>query len=274
MVQGFLDNTALNYGAYFSTWDSRYIPSEGLGRLNLGNAILSKHPISGASRIRQQDRTDLDPLTETFYIKRAIGRATLRIREGEVAVYVVHTEAYDEDGTKAAQIEQIKEVVDQEELPFLIGGDFNELPPSALKLKGFPDEREEPICGEAYDQPPYTPEVMAPFFDELKASITLDDYGTTESSQARFFTHTVLGPDEDNGRGWSGDWNRTLDYLFASPDTSWREGTTDVLQRSGQRVGVYDDSSSAEGPLEWTLSAEPLDLSDHAPTFGVWEVSL
>lgn len=273
MVQGFLDNTDLNYAAYFSTWDSRYIPSEGLGRLNLGNAILSKHPITGAKRIRQQDRTDLDPLTETFYIKRAIGRAMIEVSGTELALYVVHTEAYDEDGTKAAQIEQIKEVTSKETLPYLIGGDFNELPPNALTLKGFPDEREEPVCGDAYDQPPYTPEVMTPFYDELKASIPLELYGDTEATQSRFYTHTVLGPDEDNGRGWTGDWNRTLDYLFASPDTDWREGSADVLQRSGQRVGVYEEGATEEGPLGWTLSANPLELSDHAPTFGIWEVS-
>jgi len=273
MVQGFLDNTDLNYAAYFSTWDSRYIPSEGLGRLNLGNAILSKHPITGAERIRQQDRTDLDPLTETFYIKRAIGRATIEVSDTELALYVVHTEAYDEDGTKAAQIEQIKEVTSKETLPYLIGGDFNELPPNALTLKGFPDEREEPVCGDAYDQPPYTPEVMTPFYDELKASIPLDLYGDSEATQSRFYTHTVLGPDEDNGRGWTGDWNRTLDYLFASPDTDWRAGSADVLQRSGQKVGVYEEGATEEGPLDWTLSANPLELSDHAPTFGIWEVS-
>lgn len=274
MVQGFLDHTDLNYAAYFSTWDSRYIPSEGLGRLNLGNAILSKYPITDAQRIRQQNRTDLDPLTETFYIKRAIGRATLKIEDLDVAVYVVHTEAYDEDGTKAAQIKQIHEVTRTETLPYLLGGDFNELPPNALQLKGFPDEREEPVCGDAYDQPPYTPEVMLPFYEELHPSIPLSSYGETAETQARFYTHSVLGPKENNGRGWTGDWNRTLDYLFASPDTGWRAGTTDVLQRSGQKVGVYDEATNEEGALQWTLKANPLELSDHAPTFGIWEVNL
>jgi len=272
MVQGFLDHTELNYAAYFSSWDSRYIPSEGLGRMNLGNAILSKHPIKSAARIRQRDRTDLDPLTESFYIKRVIGRATLEVGEGEVAAYVVHTEAYDVDGTKAAQIEQLMELIDQEELPFVIGGDFNELPPNAARLEGFPDEREEPVCGDDYLQPPYTPEVMRPYFEELKPSIPLEAYGDTEEAQSRFFTHSVLGGEEDNGRAWSGDWNRTLDYLFASPNSSWRAGSSDVLQRAGQEVGVYGELSSGEGPLNWTLQVEPLELSDHAPTFGVWEV--
>ena len=33
MVQGILDNTKLNYGAYMQTWKSRYIAAEGLGRM-------------------------------------------------------------------------------------------------------------------------------------------------------------------------------------------------------------------------------------------------
>ena len=279
MVQALLDKTQLNYAAYFASWDSRYVPSEGLGRVNLGNAILSKHRISSTARIRQQDRTDLDAVTEPFYLKRVVGRVVLELEGSavaQVAAYVVHTEAYDVDGTKADQIAHIKELLDQEALPFVVGGDFNELPPTAARLEGFPDEREEALCSDEFTQPPYTPEVMRPFFDELQPSIPLELYGAEEGAQARFYTHSVLGPDEDNGRGWQGEWNRTLDYLFASPQSAWRAGSVDVLQRVGQRVGVIASQLNASGEpldtLSWTLESDPLTLSDHAPTFGVWEV--
>jgi len=270
MVQEILDHTELNYAAYFETWDSRYIPSEGLGRMHLGNAILSRYEITRATRVRQRDRTDLDALTAPFYIKRAIGRAALRVGGGEVAAFVVHTEAYDEDGTKAAQIKQIKEVLDAEPLPFVIGGDFNELPPTAARLRGFPDERATALCSDEFDQPPYTPEVMAPFFSALSPWLPLARFGDTEEEQARLFTHSVLGPDEENEEGAPGDWNRTLDYLFASPGSAWRAGGSDVLQRAGQRVGVV--RAGDPDALAWTLAADPLRLSDHAPVFGIWEV--
>lgn len=270
MVQGILEHTDLNYAAYFNTWDSRYIPSEGLGRMNLGNAILSRHEITSASRVRQQDRTDLDAVTEPFYIKRAIGRAVLKVGGGEVAAFVVHTEAYDQDGTKAAQIKQIKEVLDAEPLPFVIGGDFNELPPTAARLEGFLDERATALCSEEFVQPPYTPEVMAPFFGDLSPWLPLERFGDTEEEQARLFTHSVLGPDEVNAEGAPGEWNRTLDYLFSSPGTAWRAGSSDVLQRAGQRVGVVREGDP--DALGWALAADPLRLSDHAPVFGVLEV--
>ena len=62
-----------------------------------GNAIFSRYPITSAQRIAQTDRTDLDALTETFYIRRAIGRADIDLHEC-LAAFVVHTGAYDEDG--------------------------------------------------------------------------------------------------------------------------------------------------------------------------------
>ena len=41
-VQFLLDNTNLNYGAYASVMEVDFVFSDGLGRINTGNAILSK----------------------------------------------------------------------------------------------------------------------------------------------------------------------------------------------------------------------------------------
>ncbi len=271
MVQGILDHTKLNFGAYIETWDSRWVAADGLGRMNLGNAIFSRYPISKAERIRQVDRTDQDPLTSAFYIKRAIGRAEIELRSltatggKKVLALVVHTEAYDNDGTKQKQITQIHELVTGETLPFVLGGDFNELPPTATRKIGFPDERETAVCSADFAQPPYTPEVMQPFYDDLVPWVSLADYGTTEAAQSRYFTHTVLGPDETNEHGEPGDWNRTLDYLFVDANSVWRAGTGDVLQRSGQEI--LDRAGATKKLVE-----NPMELSDHAPVFGVWEV--
>ncbi|MCA2980080.1 MAG: endonuclease/exonuclease/phosphatase family protein [Myxococcaceae bacterium] len=268
MVQFLLDNTNLRYAAYASTWDARYVPSEGLGRINLGNAIHSRYPIVKAERIRQADRTDQDPLTATFYIKRAIARAELDLGDRAVAVYAVHTEAYDQDGTKQKQIAQIHELVKAEPLPFLLGGDFNELPPvcdekadagspdgcdGKLRLAGFLDERAS-AKGTAFEQPPYTPSVMKRFYDDFNPFIPLARYGVGDAQQRQYFTHSVLGPDSKNDEGVPGFWNRTLDYLFVRKTDGWRD--TDVIQGPG-RLGVTQDA---------------IRLSDHAPVAGTWEL--
>lgn len=265
-VRFILENTNLRYAMYGSTWDARYVPSEGVGRVNLGNAIFSRYPIIKAERIKQDDRTDQDPLTGTFYIKRAISRAEIDLGDRVVAAYAVHTEAYDFDGTKQKQIKQIFDVLKAEALPWVIGGDWNELPPvcneaaeagaadsceGKLRLSGFLDERAS-AKGTSYEQPPYTPSVMKPYFDEFTPSITLARYGVGDAAQQPYFTHTVLGPDSVNDEGVPGWWNRTLDYLFVRQGESWTD--TDILQAPG-RLGIVGD---------------PSRLSDHAPVVGTW----
>ncbi|WNG13783.1 endonuclease/exonuclease/phosphatase family protein [Cystobacter fuscus] len=268
-VRFLLENTNLRYAAYMSTWKARYVPSEGVGRMDLGNAILSRYPILKAERIRQEDRTDQDPLTSTFYIKRAIGRAELDVGQGRrVATYVVHTEAYDQDGTKQKQIQQIHDVLKAETLPWVIGGDFNELPPvcderaprgapesceGKLRLSGFLDERES-SKGTDFEQPPYTPSVMKQYYDDFEPYIPLSRYGVGEENQRRYFTHTVLGPDSVNDQGVPGSWNRTLDYLFIRKGEQWTD--TDVIQ----------------GPGPFGIQSDALRLSDHAPVVGTWRL--
>lgn len=265
-VRFILENTDLRYAMYGATWDARYVPSEGVGRVNLGNAIFSRYPITKAERIRQDDRTDQDPLTGTFYIKRAISRAEIDLGNRTVAAFAVHTEAYDFDGTKQKQIKQIFEVLKAEELPWVIGGDWNELPPvcdetaaagsaesceGKLRLSGFLDERAS-AKGTAYEQPPYTPSVMKPYYDTFEPYISLARYGVGEAAQSQYFTHTVLGPDSKNDDGVFGSWNRTLDYLFIRKGETWTD--TDVLQEP-DRLGIKGD---------------PSRLSDHAPVVGTW----
>lgn len=246
MLQHVLDHSALQYGAFFESWTSRYVPSEGLGRIQMGNAIFSKYPIRFAERIRQIDRTDLDPLTQKFYVRRALGRAVIDLGGRDVAAYVVHTEAYDQDGTKQKQIRATFDEVRGEPLPALLGGDFNELPPVAVRLSDFDDELAETV-GTEFEQPPYTPEVMRPFFEQMTPALSLDDYGPSEETQRRYFSHTVRGPVH------GGFWNRTLDYLFVTRG-GWEPGKSDVLQSPG-RQGIQSD---------------PLWLSDHAPVVGTW----
>jgi len=254
MVQGILENTRLNYGAYIQTWDSRYVPSEGVGRTDLGNAIFSRYPITFAERIRQVDRTDQDAVTATFYIHRMIGRSIIDVGDNrEIAAYVVHTEAYDQDGTKAKQIQQIHDEIKKETRPFVLGGDFNELPPTAVRLEDFPDELAS-AEGTDFEQPPYTPQIMQKFYDDYLPWVTLERYGDTEEQQRAYYTHTVAGPGHVDENGKPQFWNRTLDYLFVTKADAWKVGTTDVLQENG-RLGI---------------TSNPLWLSDHAPVVGTW----
>lgn len=255
MVRGILEHTHLNNAAYVPTWDSRYVPSEGVGRMNLGNALFSTYPIVFAERIPQEDRTDQDPLTRTFYIHRAVGRAVLQVGARQVAALTVHTEAYDTDGSKQKHLAQLAALLQEEPLPFVVGGDFNALPPTAARTRDFNDEHPDSL-GTEFEQPPYDPREMLPFFRDYVPAISLERLGTTEAEQRRYFTHSVIGPDTVGSAGEPGFWNRTLDYLFVRAPDGWVPGTTDVLQQPG-------DSG---------IRSNPLLLSDHCPTVGTWEL--
>ena len=50
-VQFLLDNTNLNYGAYASVMEVDFVFSDGLGRINTGNAILSKFKLTEAREL-------------------------------------------------------------------------------------------------------------------------------------------------------------------------------------------------------------------------------
>ena len=255
MVLGILEHTHLNYAAYMPTWKSRYIPSEGVGRMDLGNAIFSVYPITSAERIRQADRTDQDPLTSYFYIHRAVGRAVIQAGPRDVAVMVVHTEAYDTDRTKAKQTDQIFQLMTDEPLPFVVGGDFNAIPPGSVKVSSFNDEHPDSL-GTEFEQPPYDLGDMVPFFEAFLPHVGLGHYGTTLEQQKRYFTHSVIGHDRIGSQGQPGFWNRQLDYLFVRAPDRWRAGTTDTLQRPGDS-GIISD---------------PMTLSDHCPVVGTWEL--
>jgi len=254
MVKGILENTDLRWAAYTPNWQARFVPDDGVGRVDMGNCIFSRYPIVKSERIAQPERTDLDAATAYFYLDRAIGRAEIEIGGRRLAVYAVHTEAYDQDRTNSRQQKQILELVRGETLPFLLGGDLNALPPGSVKTASFPDEHPSSI-GTEFEQPPYSPEDLRPFFEELVDAIGLERYGTTEEAQRRYYTHSVIGRDKTGLDGNPGFWNRRLDYLFVKAPDAW--SGTDVIQKPGDS-GVESD---------------PMLLSDHCPVVGTWEVN-
>jgi endonuclease/exonuclease/phosphatase family metal-dependent hydrolase len=142
-LQHILDNTSLNYGVYASIWKGDLVPSDGLGRINMGNAIVSKWPLSGGTRIALPKSSDQSALEKYFWFARNILKAQLTSSEGEpIHLLTIHTDAWTNDGTKKKQIDKFKEELDALENKgemFIAGGDFNELQPGSPQLKDFND---------------------------------------------------------------------------------------------------------------------------------------
>jgi len=228
-VQYLLDHTDLNYAAYASQWKANYIPSKGIGKMDSGNAILSKWNFTNAKRIALPLIKEQDFIVRYFYLKRNFLEVQLEHADKKLLLLTTHASAYAKDNTKQKQLEIIKAYTDSlnknNEL-FILGGDFNSMPPYSKQTSNFDDS----ACSDGdLTADNYSAETawMMPFYKSYRAAIPLNDY---KNNNEQYFTHTT----DKNGF-----WNRKLDYIFTNG--AFFEKSGKVLQ-------------------QW------MPVSDHAPT--------
>lgn len=232
-LQWLLDHTGLRYAYYASQWRADFVPSDGLGAVDSGNAILSKYPLRGGVRIALGLRQDQGAIERYFYLRRNLLRAELLVPD-QPPIYLVgvHTEAYGKDGTKRAHIERFKQELDDwAPAGIVIGaGDLNTLPPGSDQVSGFDDS----ACSEDYEADDYSLELdwLSDLYRDYTPETPLADY---QANNAPYFTHTTRA---------DGFWNRKLDYIFTSGELA-----------AGSAVTHQDESSG--------MATMP--LSDHAP---------
>lgn len=238
-VQWLLDNTYFNYGAYASIWKVQFIPSDGLGRMNMGNVVLSRWPIEEAIRIPLPLRGDQDALTKHFYIRRNILKTEIALPGVDnFYAFNVHTSAFSMDDTKKKHIDILTTELNRITASggfFVAGGDLNTLPPGAAKTNYCLEE----LCsGEDVDDKEgcdYDQEItwLQQLYDNNVAAVPLEAYLLNEEN---YFTNTSLG---------DGFWQKKLDYLFTN--YKWIAGSD----------STHQDATS---------------LSDHCPISVKWEV--
>jgi endonuclease/exonuclease/phosphatase family metal-dependent hydrolase len=229
-VKWLLDHTRLNYGVYASQWKADYVPSDGIGAVDSGNAILAKWPLKNASRSALSLRSDQSGIERYFYLKRNILTADLDL-ETPIHLLVTHAEAYSTDGTKADHISDFEAHIEKSSGTFIAAGDLNALPPGSEKQHDFSDS----VCTDEFIADDYRQEdeLLQGLYDKYQSAIPLADY---QADNERYFTHTT------DGRGF---WNRKLDYIFTNGQVVTGSGVT------------HQDGS--------TLGIETMPLSDHAP---------
>ncbi|HEX6274252.1 MAG TPA: endonuclease/exonuclease/phosphatase family protein [Polyangiaceae bacterium] len=234
-MQWLLDHTELDYGVYASQWKADYVPSDGIGAVDSGNGVLSKYPITGASRIALDLRSDQSGLERYFYLKRNVLRATVNVGETKVVVVATHAEAYAKDGTKKRHIERFEAELDRISSTgnvVLGAGDLNPLPPGTEKQHDFPDS----VCtNEDFVADDYRAEAtwLESLYARYESEIPLAVY---QADNASYFSHTT----DKNGF-----WNRKLDYFFTNAA---------VVPGSGL---VHQDEAHG--------GTATMPLSDHAP---------
>jgi endonuclease/exonuclease/phosphatase family metal-dependent hydrolase len=212
-----MDRTYFNYAVYGSQWKSQFIPSDGLGRMDEGNAILSRWKISDAQRIQLALRDDQDKLTRYFYERCCMVTGRIEIPHvNNLFAVNIHASAFATDDTKQKHIIQFKEELDRISGNggwFVAGGDLNTLPPGSdttdycmqdmCTWEEFHHTGDDPMHKEGSN---YEPEKQ--WLDTLYATyscaVPAESY---QNDQYRYFTHTTRG---------THFWDRTLDYLFTN----------------------------------------------------------
>ncbi len=233
-MQEILLGAGYRYAAYASNWKAQIIPSDGLGRVDEGNAVFSRYPIRSATRYQLPLRGDQDALTKLFYVRECVMVVVLDVPgDIDLAVVNTHLSAFATDDTKKRQLDKVLAIAESYRsatTDVVIGGDFNLLPPNADSL----DYCDEDACpGEVFhvqgadplhkEGSNYAPEItwMQPFYDRFHPAVTLEQHA---ADPTRWFSHAV---------DVTTPFDRHIDHLFAS--RGWVSGSAVVLQDGAWR---------------------------------------
>ena len=253
-MQFLLDNTYLNYGLYASIWQADYIPVDGLGRVNMGNAILSRYELKDGERIQLSLRGDQSSLVRHFYIRRNILKAQIPYFTTESRAFYavnIHATAFATDDTKERHINKYLEVLEEINSKgdvFITGGDLNAVPPGAntdyciidmCPGESYHTNESEKFHkeGSYFNNFPGESDILAPLFEQFRSAIKLSDTNNPIHFTHAPSTSTLQG-------GGINRHDRKLDYLFTN--RFWEDGLSYTHQGAWQ-------------------------LSDHMPVSGVFK---
>lgn len=204
-------------------WRAAYVPHPRIhGAVGMKLAVLSRYRIATAVR-HQLALMPQDLLTRQFNVRRAVLEARLPVQGGGTfAVLDTHLDAFAQGSdTMARQVRQVDAIVSalsSSGVAWVVGGDFNLLPP-----------------GGAYDL--LAPAQRAYFNPRTEAALLFDRHQAVPSREevngperARWFTHFPNDPSV-------GKPDRTIDYLFL--DRRVRLGAHHVRQADAARISDH-----------------------------------
>lgn len=254
-VQLLLDATGLSWGAYASQWKADWVPTDGQGPVDSGNAVLSRWPIAAAVRHALALETDLSTVERYFYLKRNVLEVRLAVPGLEARPLVVlatHAEAFSDDGTRKKHLDALAALMQAraaEGYRVVAGGDLNEIPPGSRACRDWP---EDAACtGGRFEPDVYCGEET--WMDPLYAPPFSPDVAPAEFAATQDAWYTFVGDERF-------PLNRKLDHLF----TNGRWLAAAALQTCP--LAGFLPAPGAACP-----AAAPILLSDHVPVVAELE---
>jgi len=186
-------------------WQAKYLPHPRImGAVGMKLSIISKYKINSATR-HQLALIPQDPVSQLFNFKRAMLDVRLPVNgAAELAVLTTHLSAFAKGSNtlpqQIKQIDQHLQSLKQAETPWVIGGDFNLLPPDTYYL-----------LAESQREPHEEKSAITTLYRNYPA---IPNYKQTQSStRANWFSYNPNDPRVNTA-------DRTIDYYFYSPKLS------------------------------------------------------
>lgn len=190
-----------DYACHVSSiyWKAAYVPHPRImGAVGTKLSIISKYKITAATRV-QLSLIPHDPINQLFNFKRALLDVRLPVKgTKELAVLNTHLSAFSK-GTRTLQrqINQVDAHLDALNIPWVIGGDFNLLPPNSFLFLADNqryEHEEKSVITQLYNKYPAIP--------------SMDVIQSTQ--REKWFTYFPNSPTINQP-------DRTIDYYFHSP---------------------------------------------------------
>ncbi len=219
-----LDLLSGDYACHASAfyWKARFVPHpQILGSVGMKLSTLSRFRIDAATRY-QLPQMPSDPLTRQFDIRRAILETHLPVDGGgDFVVLNTHLDAFAQGtDTMQRQVALTRDHLDDltdGDTPWVIGGDFNLLPPGRQyddlttdQQRYYETDTELAVLTDAYDSVPSLDEANGP-------------------DREAWFTHFPNDPAADGP-------DRTIDFLFHAPNVT----LGDHVVRSRDTLAISD----------------------------------
>jgi len=194
-----------DYGCHCSSfyWKASFVPDPNvMGSVGMKLSTISKYKIKEGTRHQLPLIENMNALVKQFYLKRAILETTFPVEGSrDLIVMNTHLSAFAQGSNtmeqQVAMLDKMLKARTKQGLSWVIGGDFNLLPPGEA-YKELTD----------YQKQYYKPETeIASFFKDYQAVPSAAQ--TTGSRRAEWFTHFPNDPKVKQP-------DRTIDYIFFS----------------------------------------------------------
>ncbi len=201
-----LSKLPATYGCHSSTfyWKARFVPHRRImGAVGMKLSTISKYRITSAVR-HSLTPVPRNPLVRQFHPKRAILETRVPVEGGkDLVVLNLHFEAFPQDSDvmrkQVARLEALLSDLDRSGHRWLVGGDFNLLPPG--QYARLPVGQRAAYCENTEMKALYAGHQVCPTLENLDGS-----------DRSRWFTHFPNDP------GVSGP-DRTIDYMILPRET-------------------------------------------------------